>query len=211
MTAKSFERWFAETPDDFMFALKANRFATNRRVLAEAGESIGRFVGSGLARLEHKLGPVLWQFADHKKFEPDDFEAFLKLLPEDVEGRVLRHVLDVRNDTFMTPEFLALARKYRAAVVFTDSPKFPSFANLTTDFVYLRLMNAQSDVPTGYTPDRCSPRSPRARRPGPTAASRPGCRWSPGDAGAPAGASRDVFMFMINGAKERAPAAARWT
>src|SRR3954469_12782621 len=153
MTEKSFERWFAETPDDFMFSLKANRFATNRRVLAEAGASIGRFVNSGLARLEHKLGPILWQFAPTKRFDAADFEAFLKLLPADVEGRPLRHVRNARNDSFMVPEFLALARKYRAAVVITDSPDFPSFANLTTDFVYLRLMNAKSDVPTGYPPD----------------------------------------------------------
>ena len=207
MTAKAFERWFAETPDDFMFSLKANRFATNRRVLAEAGESIERFIGSGLARLEHKLGPVLWQFAPTKKFDPADFEAFLKLLPEDVEGRALRHVLDVRNDTFMTPEFLALARRYRAAVVFTDSPKFPSFANLTTDFVYLRLMNAQSDVPTGYAPEvlaafaACAQAWAGGGEP-------TGLPRVAGDTGAPASAPRDVFMFMINGAKERAPAAA---
>jgi uncharacterized protein YecE (DUF72 family) len=207
MTAKSFERWFAETPDDFVFSLKANRFATSRRVLAEAGESIERFIGSGLARLEHKLGPVLWQFADHKKFEPDDFEAFLKLLPADVEGRPLRHVLDVRNDTFMVPGFLALARKYRAAVVFTDSPKFPSFANLTTDFVYLRLMNAQPEVPTGYRPEVLAAFAACAKAWAgggePT-----GLPLVAGDTGAPASAARDVFMFMINGAKERAPAAA---
>jgi uncharacterized protein YecE (DUF72 family) len=207
MKPAAFERWFAETPDDFMFALKANRFATNRRVLAEAGESIDRFVGSGLARLKHKLGPLLWQFADSKKFDPADFEAFLKLLPEDVGGRPLRHVLDVRNDSFMTPEFLALARRYRAAVVFTDSPKFPSFANLTTDVVYLRLMNAKSEVPTGYAPDALAAFAACAQA------------WAAGgepsglprvaeDAGAPTNASRDVFMFMINGAKERAPAAA---
>jgi len=207
MTAKSFERWFAETPDDFVFSLKANRFATNRRVLAEAGESIQRFIGSGLVRLEHKLGPLLWQFADSKKFDPVDFEAFLKLLPEDLEGRRLRHVLDVRNDSFMVPEFLALARKYRMAVVFTDSPKFPSFANLTTDFVYLRLMNAQSDVPTGYAPEvlasfaACAKRWAEGGEPS-------GLPLVAGDAGAPAAGSRDVFMFMINGAKERAPAAA---
>ena len=207
MTAKSFERWFADTPDDFVFSLKANRFATNRRVLAEAGESIQRFIGSGLVRLEHKLGPLLWQFADSKKFDPVDFEAFLKLLPEDVEGRKLRHVLDVRNDSFMVPEFLALARKYRMAVVFTDSPKFPSFANLTTDFVYLRLMNAQSDVPTGYAPDAlaavaaCAKAWADGGEPG-------GLPLVAGDTGAPAAGSRDVFMFMINGAKERAPAAA---
>ena len=207
MTPKAFERWFAETPDDFVFSLKANRFATNRRVLAEAGESIGRFIGSGLARLEHKLGPVLWQFAPTKKFDPVDFEAFLELLPPDVDGRPLRHVLDVRNDSFMVPEFLALARKHRCAVVFTDSPDYPSFANLTTDFVYLRLMNAKSDIPTGYAPDVLGSFADCART------------WAGGgeptglplvasDPGAPAAASRNVFMFMINGAKERAPAAA---
>jgi len=207
MTAKAFERWFAETPDDFVFALKANRFATNRRVLAEAGESIARFIGSGLARLEHKLGPVLWQFAPTKRFDPADFEAFLKLLPADVEGRPLRHVLDVRHDSFMVPEFLALARAYRAAVVFTDSPDYPSFANLTADFVYLRLMNAKSDVPTGYPPDvlgafaACAKTWAGGGEPS-------GLPLVEGDTGAPAAASRDVFMFMINGAKERAPAAA---
>jgi uncharacterized protein YecE (DUF72 family) len=207
MTAKSFERWFAETPDDFVFSLKANRFATNRRVLGEAGESIQRFIGSGLARLEHKLGPVLWQFAPTKKFDADDFEAFLKLLPAEVEGRALRHVLDVRNDSFTALEFLALARKYRAAVVFTDSPNYPSFANLTADFVYLRLMNAKSELPTGYAPEvlasfaACAQAWAGGGEP-------TGLPLVAGDASAPGAASRDVFLFMINGAKERAPAAA---
>jgi len=207
MTPKSFERWFAETPDDFMFSLKANRFATNRRVLAEAGESIERFIGSGLARLEHKLGPVLWQFAPTKKFDPADFEAFLKLLPADVQGRALRHVLDVRHDSFMVPEFLALARRYRCAVVFTDSPDYPSFANLTADFVYLRLMNAKADVPTGYEPAVLAQFADCARTW--AAGGEPsGLPLVAGDAGAARSDGRDVFMFMINGAKERAPAAA---
>ena len=207
MTPKSFERWFDETPDDFMFSLKASRFATNRRVLAEAGESIERFVGSGLGRLRHKLGPVLWQFADHKKFEPEDFEAFLRLLPAQVEGRALRHVLDVRNDSFEGPGFLALARKYRAAVVFTDSPKFPSFANLTTDFVYLRLMNARSEVATGYAPEVLAALAACAKT-WADGGEPTGLPRIAGDAQAPACAPRDVFVFMINGAKERAPAAA---
>ena len=207
MTATSFERWFDETPDDFMFSLKANRFTTNRRVLAEAGESIDRFIGSGLARLRHKLGPVLWQFAPTKKFDAEDFEAFLKLLPAEVDGRALRHVLDVRNDSFKVPGFLALARKYRAAVVLTDSPDYPRLANLTTDFVYLRLMQAESQRPTGYAPEVLAAFAACART------------WADGgeptglplvadDAGAPASGPRNVFMFMINGAKERAPAAA---
>ena len=207
MTPRSFERWFAETPDDFMFSLKANRFATNRRVLAEAGESITRFIGSGLARLEHKLGPVLWQFAPTKKFDPADFEAFLKLLPADVEGRALRHVLDVRNDSFMVPEFLELARRYRAAVVFTDSPDYPSFANLTADFVYLRLMNAKAELPTGYPPEVLASFAQCARA-WADGGEPNGLPRVAGDTSTPANTPRDVFMFMINGAKERAPAAA---
>ncbi len=207
MKPSAFERWRDETPDDFVFALKANRFATNRRVLAEAGESIGRFIDSGLARLDHKLGPVLWQFAPTKKFDAEDFEAFLRLLPPDVEGRPLRHVLDVRNDSFMVPGFLDLARKYKAAVVITDSPDYPSFANLTADFVYLRLMRAESHNPTGYAPDVLAAYTACAQAW--AAGGEPaGLPLVPGDTGAPAAASRDVFMFMINGAKERAPAAA---
>jgi uncharacterized protein YecE (DUF72 family) len=190
-----------------MFALKANRFATNRRVLAEAGESIERFVGSGLSRLGHKLGPVLWQFAPTKKFDASDFEAFLKLLPREVDGRPLRHVLDVRHDSFMVPEFLALARRYGAAVVITDSPDYPSFANLTSDFVYLRLMRAESGHVAGYAPDVLDAWAACARAW--AAGGEPdGVPRVPGDAPAPLAAARDVFMFMINGAKERAPAAA---
>ena len=157
--------------------------------------------------LEDRLGPLLWQFAPTKKFDAEDFEAFLKLLPADVEGRALRHVLDVRNDSFMVPEFLALARKYRAGVVFTDSPDYPSFANLTTDFVYLRLMQAESQRPTGYAPEVLAAFAACAQA-WASGGEPTGLPLVGGDAGAPASASRDVFMFMINGAKERAPAAA---
>jgi uncharacterized protein YecE (DUF72 family) len=206
MKPAAFERWRDETPDDFVFSLKANRFATNRRVLAEAGESIERFVGSGLARLEHKLGPVLWQFAPTKKFDPVDFEAFLKQLPPEVEGRPLRHVLDVRNDSFRDPAFLELARRHGCAVVLTDSPDYPQIADLTAGFVYLRLMRAQSELVTGYAPEVLDAYAACARA------------WAQGGqpAGlplveaqaAPAAEPRDVFVFMINGAKERAPRAA---
>jgi len=202
-----FERWRDETPDDFMFALKAHRLATNRRVLAEAGESVERFVGSGLTRLAHKLGPLLWQFAPTKQFDAADFEAFLKLLPASVEGHALRHVLDVRHASFMTPAFLALARQYRMAVVITDSADYPSFANLSADFVYLRLMRAQSQCVTGYASDVLDAWAGCARAW--AGGGQPaGVPLVAGDPGAPVAASRDVFMFMINGAKERAPAAA---
>ncbi|HVR50954.1 MAG TPA: DUF72 domain-containing protein, partial [Pseudorhodoferax sp.] len=147
---KSFARWRDETPEDFQFSLKANRFATNRRVLAEAGESITRFVESGLSELGPKLGPIVWQFAPTKAFDPVDFEAFLQLLPRSVDGLALRHVLDVRHPSFMVPAYLALARRHGCATVFADSDKYPSFADVTGDFVYARLMRSQADCATGY-------------------------------------------------------------
>ncbi len=204
---KSFRKWHDETPEGFVFSLKANRFATNRRVLAEAGESVQRFIGSGLAELGPKLGPIVWQFAPTKQFDPVDFEAFLQLLPDKVDGLPLRHVMDVRHPSFMVPAYLALARRYRCATVFADSDKFPSFADLTSDFVYARLMQSSADCSTGYPTEVIGRWAGVARD------------WARGTtpAGAPlvepASATdtgpRDVFMFFINGAKERAPAAAQ--
>ncbi|SOY41390.1 DUF72 domain-containing protein [Cupriavidus taiwanensis] len=202
----SFAKWRDETPDDFVFAVKASRFATNRRVLAESGESIARFVDSGIAELGRKLGPVVWQFAPTKQFDAEDFEAFLQLLPQSVEGVTLRHVLEVRHDSFQSPDYLKLARKYKAATVFTDSPKFPSMADLTGDFVYARLMASSDKLKTGYAPRALDAWAERART------------WAagsvPGDLPAvedrkPAARKREVFVFFINGAKERAPAAAQ--
>jgi uncharacterized protein YecE (DUF72 family) len=132
----TFRKWHDETPEGFMFSLKATRFATNRKLLAGAGESVTRFVDSGISELGDKLGPIVWQFMPTKAFDPDDFAAFLDLLPKKVGSRALRHVMDVRHPSFMTPGFLALARKEGVATVFTDSDKFPSFADLTADFAY---------------------------------------------------------------------------
>jgi len=202
----TFAKWRDETPAGFVFSLKANRFTTNRKVLAEAGESIERFVGSGLSELGPKLGPLVWQFAPTKAFDPVDFEAFLQLLPREVDGLPLRHALDVRHASFMDPAYLALARKHRCATVFTDSDDYPSFADLTGDFVYARLMRTDPSVKTGYAPQALDRWAEAART------------WAAG--GEPAevprvqapgkkkAGPRDVFMYFISGAKERAPAAA---
>jgi uncharacterized protein YecE (DUF72 family) len=208
-TAASFAKWHDETPDDFVFSAKASRYSTNRKVLGEAGESIERFLDSGLAELGPKLGPLLWQFMPTKKFDPDDFEAFLKLLPAKLGSLKLRHVMDVRHDSFKVPEFVALARKYKVAAVFTDSPEFPSFADITADFVYARLMNARSDVATGYEPAELDEWAKRVETwsKGGEPADLPrvdGAKKPPAALAKP----RDVFVFAINGAKERAPAAA---
>jgi uncharacterized protein YecE (DUF72 family) len=203
----TFAKWRDDTPDNFVFSVKATRFATNRRVLAEAGESVERFIGSGLSQLGPKLGPIVWQFAPTKRFEPGDFEAFLKLLPDAVAGLALRHVLDVRHPSFMCAEYLALARRYAMATVFSDSDEHPSFANPTGDFAYARLMRCVAEEPQGYSPAALARWAECASV------------WRQG--GEPAGLPRvdevqaaviakprDVFMFFISGAKERAPHAA---
>jgi len=202
----TFAKWRDETPDGFMFSLKASRFATNRRVLAEAGESIERFVNSGIAELGPKLGPIVWQFAPTKRFDPVDFEAFLTLLPAQVGGIALRHVLDVRHESFKTPEYLALARRHGAATVFTDSDDYPSFADLTGDFVYTRMMRTDASLPEGCTPQTLDQLAACAHawHGGAEPAEVP--RVEPA-AAAPT-APRDVFMYFISGAKEKAPAAA---
>ncbi len=202
---ETFAKWRDETPDDFVFSLKASRFATNRRVLAEAGESIERFVHSGIAELAHKLGPIVWQFAPTKRFDPVDFEAFLKLLPSKVDERPLRHVLDVRHDSFKSPDYLALARRCRAATVFTDSDEYPSFADVTGDFVYTRMMRTDSSLPLGVTPEALDQLAAcgQAWRDGAEPHGVP--RVEPEQAPS---SPRDVFMFFISGAKEKAPHAA---
>jgi uncharacterized protein YecE (DUF72 family) len=202
---ESFAKWRDDTPDGFVFSLKASRYATNRKVLATAGDSIERFVTSGIAELGPKLGPIVWQFMPTKRFEPDDFAGFLALLPAEVEGVALRHVMDVRHPTFATPEYLELARRHRVATVFADSDEYPSFGDLTGDFVYARLMRTQADEATGY------PRAALDRW------ADVFTTWAGGGepeqvprigAAARKGPARDVFVYFISGAKERNPAAA---
>jgi uncharacterized protein YecE (DUF72 family) len=187
----TFAKWRAETPDGFVFSLKANRFATNRRALATAGESIERFVNSGIVELRDKLGPIVWQFMPTKQFDAADFEAFLALLPAQVDGVELRHVLDVRHESFNTPAYVELARRYRCTTVHTDSDKFPAIVDSRNDLAYIRLMRSEADRDSGYPPDVLAQWAQGART------------WTA------QAATREAFIFFINGAKERAPAAAR--
>jgi uncharacterized protein YecE (DUF72 family) len=199
----TFAKWREQTPEGFVFSVKASRYTTNRRELATGGESINRFLGSGLAELGPKLGPILWQFMPTKQFDTEDFEAFLQLLPQNVDGLPLRHVMDVRHDSFRCAEYLALARRYGVATVFADSDEYPSFADLTGDVVYARLMRTQTDVPTGYSPQALDRWAQAVRL------------WAAGGepdlprvGGEVRHAPRDVYVLFISGAKERAPAAA---
>ncbi len=208
----SFAKWHDATPEDFVFSVKASRYSTNQKVLADAGESIERFINSGLSELGPKLGPIVWQFATTKRFESIDFDAFLSMLPAHVDGVPLRHATDVRHDSFMCPEYLALARKHGVATVFADSDEYPSFADVTGDFIYARLMRTSSDEPTGYAPSGIERWADAARTwaAGGEPLDLPRVETSPASnaqAAAPP-KPRDVFIYFISGAKERAPAAA---
>jgi len=197
--------WAARVPDDFVFAVKASRFCTNRRVLADAGESIAKFVGQGLAELGPKLGPILWQFMGTKAFDPDDFAAFLALLPAAVAGVPLRHAVEPRHESFRDPAVPRLLRQAGVALVVADDETHPQFADVTAPFVYARLQRQRDDVETGYPEAELAVWAVAAEA------------WAAGDEpadlayvarGGAARQPRDVFLFMINGAKRRAPAAA---
>ncbi|WP_137388015.1 DUF72 domain-containing protein [Rhodoligotrophos defluvii] len=186
---ESFRKWRDEAPDGFVFSVKGPRFATNRRVLAEAGESIDRFFASGVTELGDKLGPVNWQLPATKRFDAADFDAFLKLLPKEVGGVALRHVVELRHDSFMVPECVDLLRAHDVAVVLTDHATYPNFAESPASFIYARLQQASEDEALGYSSDALDGFAKRAEA------------WS--DRG-----RRDVFIYMINGFKPKAPAAA---
>ena len=198
-----FAGWAAEAPDGFVFSIKALRYVTNRRVLAEAGDSMMRFLGSGITELGDRLGPVVWQFAPTKKFDPVDFEAFLKLLPDGQDGLKLRHVLEVRHHSFADAGFVALARKYGAAICYAHHHDYPEIADVTGEVVYARLQKGMDDIETAYPPAELDLWASRARL------------WAEGgqppdlplsDAGnAPARTPRDVFVYFIHEGKLRAP------
>jgi uncharacterized protein YecE (DUF72 family) len=201
----SFRKWESGTPDDFVFSVKAPRSATHRRVLAEAGASVERFFDSGVLELGRKLGPILWQLHPSKKFQADDLAAFLELLPRHAEGQAMRHVIEVRDATFLNPAFIDLARKHSVAIALVDSEKHPLIADVTAEFVYARLQRTAESVKTGYPRPALDMWAQRAKV------------WA--DGGAPddlprisaqpaAQMNRDAFIYMISGAKERAPAAA---
>ena len=159
----SYRKWASEVPDEFVFSLKGPRFAVNRRVLAEAGDSVKRFLHSGPIELGPKLGPLLWQFAPTKKFEEADFGKFLELLPNTFDGRPLRHVVEVRHDSFCTPAFIALLRKFNMPVVFAEHVTYPAIADLTGDFVYARLQKGQEKLKAGYPPKALDEWAARAK------------------------------------------------
>jgi uncharacterized protein YecE (DUF72 family) len=202
---ETFAKWHDETPPEFVFSLKAPRFATNRKVLAEAGRSIDRFFSSGVMNLKDKLGPVNWQLPPFKRFESEDFGAFLALLPREIEGRPLRHVVEVRHASFRSADFVALTREHGVGVVIAGDSDYPQIADPTASFVYARIMGTREGTELGYPGDELDRWAARAKA------------WASGAAtegleyaGTPSGDGRprDVYLYVISGHKVRNPAAA---
>lgn len=201
----TYARWAALTPENFVFAVKAPHYVTQRGSLADAGDAANRFVTGGLAELGVRLGPILWQLAPSRQFDADELSSFLDALPDVLDGRPIRHALEVRHASFQNRDVLALARQRGIAMVFTDSSEHPSPADITGDFIYARLMQTRDELETGYAGGELSQWAEHARD------------WASGGdpaalphTGDPHAGSvpRDVFVYFIGGAKHRNPAAA---
>lgn len=204
---ETFAKWASEVPEGFIFSLKASRYVTNRKVLAEASDSMTKFLTQGLTELGDHLGPILWQFAPTKKFEPDDFGAFLALLPEKQDGLTLQHVVEVRHPSFQVPEFIELLSKHKVAVVCADHHDYPMLPDVTADFVYCRLQKGEDDIETCYPEQDVKAWAKRLQT------------YAVGSAPddlqliaadlQPEKKPRDVFAFFISGGKVNAPEGAQ--
>jgi uncharacterized protein YecE (DUF72 family) len=184
---ESFRKWREATPEGFVFAVKGSSYISNRKVLASAGEAMVKFYAQGLDELGDKLGPIVWQLMATKRFEADDIAAFFDLLPRELKGLPLRYAIEAGHESFDCPEFIQIARKAKVAVVYLEQEGRARIAERTADFAYLRCKNMTGEESSGYPPAEIERIAGLCRE------------W---------GGQGDVFAFMINGAKERAPAAA---
>ena len=185
---KSWAAWAKVVPDGFQFAIKGSRYIVTRPKLADAGEGLGVYFAQGMSALGQKLGPVLWMLAARRKFDREDIAAFFELLPAKLDGIPLRHVVEPRHESFRDEAFFALCRDHNVAVVFGDDDEFPCIDAATASFAYARLQRMREEVPTGYDGAALDGFAKRARH------------WTTD--------GREAYVFLINGAKVRAPSAA---
>ncbi len=185
---KSWQNWAESVPDGFQFAIKGSRYCVTRPRLSEGGEGLETYFAQGMARLGEKLGPILWTLASRRQFDAADIAGFFELLPRSVDGIPLRHAIEPRHESFRDERFYALCRKHDVAVVFGDDDEFPTIDAATASFAYARLQRMSENEPIGYSEVKLHEFAKLADR------------W--------AAEGRDSYIFMINGAKVRAPAAA---
>jgi uncharacterized protein YecE (DUF72 family) len=227
----SFARWYAETPESFVFAVKGSRYITHLKQLHDIETPLANFFASGVLRLEEKLGPFLWQFSPRFGFDTERLGHFLSLLPRDTEAaaalaehhdrrvagrawtrtdrkRSLRHAIEIRHRSFLDPAFITLLRRQGVALVFADSVEWPYAEDLTADFVYIRLHGSEELYASGYSDEALDHWVTRVKL------------WSQGlqpndaqliaaDLPPPRRSTRDVFVYFDNDAKVRAPFDAR--
>lgn len=188
-SAETFGHWHDAVPERFRFALKAPRYATNRRDLGAAEESVQRFLSAGITRLGPKLGPINWQLAPTKAFDLEEFGRFLSLLPQRQDGLDLHHAVEPRHDSFACPEAAEMCRTHGVSLVCAADGPYPMLTGPTSGPAYLRLMGTQSRFKAGYAPKALD-------------------RWAERIRDWPCGAGKDVYVFVISGAKEANPDAA---
>lgn len=222
----SFASWIESTPDDFQFSVKGPRFITHIRRLKDIETPLANFFAQGLLQLGKKLGPILWQFPPNFKFENERMESFLALLPKTyaearkigrkhdarLDGRIwlkekadgeLRHAIEIRNESFVCEEFIALLRKYRISLVKADTEEWPLLMDVTCDFVYCRLHGSEKLYTSGYSDDALDTWAGRVTlwatgkevEDGKTASNKRGIKRN----------TRDVYVYFDNDVKVRAP------
>lgn len=222
----SFDNWRESAPGDFVFSVKAPRFITHTRRLRDVEVPLANFFASGVLRLGAKLGPFLWQFPPSMKFDPEIFRAFFDMLPHDTQHAMkqakrndkkkkehdyapashhpLRHAVEIRHESFCTPEFIALLRQSNIALVCADAVKWPRMMDITGDFLYCRLHGSEELYASGYDDKALEEWHKRIES------------WAQGRTprdstlvpGVPhaENAARDVFLYFDNDMKRRAPA-----
>jgi uncharacterized protein YecE (DUF72 family) len=221
-----FAQWYDETPPDFQFAVKGGRYITHIRRLKEIEAPLANFFASGVLRLQEKLGPFLWQFPPFFKFDAPRIEAFFKLLPHDTDAatdmarhhekrmagrswlektpnRKIRHAMEIRHGSFVTPEFVDLLRRYDVAMVCADTVEWPRLMDVTSDFVYCRLHGSEVLYASGYDDEALDQWAARiaawARGSEPKDAEKASPKPPPKRS------RRDVFVYFDNDVKVRAP------
>jgi uncharacterized protein YecE (DUF72 family) len=180
-TPTSYQRWFYDTPDDFVFALKGSRFITHMLKLRNCEQALERFFDSGVHLLEHKLGPILWQFPATFAWNPERFESFVALLPSG-----LRHAVEVRHPSFAAPAFFEQLRRFNIALCIADGAGLLRVPDIVTaDFAYVRLHGGEVLYHSRYEDRALESWAERMRR------------WST--------EAKDTYVYFDNDAKVHAP------
>jgi uncharacterized protein YecE (DUF72 family) len=204
-----YEDWYRETPPGFLFAVKGSRYITHMLRLKGIEKPLANFFASGIFNLREKFGPILWQFPPMFVYRPEKLEAFFEMLPRDTEQalalarrrdsrltgrarlaidarRPLRHAVEIRHESFMTDDFIALLKRHDIGLVVADTAgKWPKMFEVTSDFVYVRLHGDVVIYTSGYTHRALSAWARRIRA------------WH--------AARKDVYVYFDNDVKVRAP------